>query len=74
MVRIVPCISGWRAMPWIALGDHEADTDARADGGRAVDDTGADGLQTGLELTGLLGGEEQCGHDGFSPVCEGVRQ
>src|SRR5712692_6567302 len=38
-------------------GDHEADTDARADGGRAVDDAGADGLQTGLELTGLLGGE-----------------
>src|SRR4051794_10498980 len=49
-------------------GDHEADADAGTDGRGAVDDTGADGLQAGLELTGLLGGEEDCGHDGFSPV------
>ena len=37
-------------------GDHEADADARADGRGAVEYTGNEGLQTGLELTGALGG------------------
>ena len=40
------------------VADHEADADAGADGRGAVDDAGTDRLQTGLELAGLLGGEQ----------------
>src|SRR6478609_6226016 len=49
------------------VADHEAD--ARG----AVHDAGTDRLQTRLELTGLLGGEEKRGHGFLSPVgCEGL--
>ena len=62
-MRIVPCHLGLAGHGLDGVADDEADADARADGRGAVDDAGTDGLQTGLELTGLLGGEEDCGHD-----------
>src|SRR5712692_5485327 len=55
------------------VADDEADADARADGRGAVHDARADRLETGLELTGLLGGEKDCGHDDLSPGCVRLR-
>ena len=59
VVRTMPADLGLARHRGDGVADHDADADARADGGAAVHDASTDGLETGLELTGLLDCEEQ---------------
>ena len=54
VVRTMPADSGCLAIAVMALADDEADADAGADRGAAIDDASADGREARLELARVL--------------------